>query len=548
MIRLKLLPMNRIIYALLLIVAITFSCTKDKGVFQIASVHVQLVYPEEGKVSPTDSVKINLASETGKAYEAYTDASGACMFEVPFGLYSATVAEERVVDEVHIYRYNTLKKNIEIQSETITLDLDLTETYLGSTNTLVNVAFRLVYPEDHNFISLENVEVLLYTNEDTLIASTNIEGVAVFSAAPGIYSVFAEDKYIANGYVFNYTGSANGIEINESEQTGTAKEIALIETVSGQIIIKELYVGGCQKDDGSDDYHFDKYVLLYNNSSETATVDNLCLGITIPYNSSVTNADYVDGKPFYEIEGWTPAGQAFWYFQSSISLEPGEQIVVALNGAIDHTQTYSNSVNLANENYYCTYDMEIFSHTSYYPSPSALIPTANYLKAYVYGTGTAWPISVSSPAFFIFSPQDITVEEFGTGTNNLNSYNYSTTQVRKKVPNEWIYDGIEVFRANYDNYKRLPESIDAGFVVFKNGYGYTLYRNVDKEATEALSENEGKIKYNYSDGTEIDGVTSTDPSGIDAEASIANGARIIYKDINNSTEDFHQRKKASIKE
>ncbi len=30
---------------------------------------------------------------------------------------------------------------------------------------------------------------------------------------------------------------------------------------------------------------------------------------------------------------------------------------------------------------------------------------------------------------------------------------------------------------------------------------------------------------------------STDPSGIDAEASIANGAVIIYKDTNNSGND-----------
>lgn len=48
------------------------------------------------------------------------------------------------------------------------------------------------------------------------------------------------------------------------------------------------------------------------------------------------------------------------------------------------------------------------------------------------------------------------------------------------------------------------------------GMGYTLYRNVDKEATEALAENEGKLVYNYSLGVG----NSTDASGIDAEASL----------------------------
>jgi hypothetical protein len=40
---------------------------------------------------------------------------------------------------------------------------------------------------------------------------------------------------------------------------------------------------------------------------------------------------------------------------------------------------------------------------------------------------------------------------------------------------------------------------------------------------------------------------STDPSGIDAEASIKMGARIVYMDTNNSGNDFHQRKEASLR-
>ena len=73
-----------------------------------------------------------------------------------------------------------------------------------------------------------------------------------------------------------------------------------------------------------------------------------------------------------------------------------------------------------------------------------------------------------------------------------------------------------------------------------------MYRNVDKDATEALPENAGKLVYGYAGGTDdVEG--STDPSGIDAEASIANGAHIIYSDTNNSFVDFHQRKVFSLK-
>jgi hypothetical protein len=70
---------------------------------------------------------------------------------------------------------------------------------------------------------------------------------------------------------------------------------------------------------------------------------------------------------------------------------------------------------------------------------------------------------------------------------------------------------------------------------------------VDKTATEAISSNTGKLVYSYSGGTTDLTDGTTDASGIDAEASIKNGAHIIYLDTNSSTTDFHQRKVASLR-
>ena len=115
-----------------------------------------------------------------------------------------------------------------------------------------------------------------------------------------------------------------------------------------------------------------------------------------------------------------------------------------------------------------------------------------------------------------------------------------------KVKNEWIIDGIEVFQKTKiaDSQKRLTADVDAGYVGLTNQQGHTLYRNVDKEATEALAENAGKLVYDYALGVD----DSTDPSGIDAEASIKNGAHIIYLDTNNSSQDFHERQKCSLRD
>lgn len=115
-----------------------------------------------------------------------------------------------------------------------------------------------------------------------------------------------------------------------------------------------------------------------------------------------------------------------------------------------------------------------------------------------------------------------------------------------KVKNEWILDGMEVYQTAKinDSNKRLTSDIDAGYVGLTNQLGHVLYRNVDKAATEALAENAGKLVYNYSLGVD----KSTDPSGIDAEASMKKGAHIIFMDTNNSTADFHERQKCSLKD
>jgi hypothetical protein len=83
----------------------------------------------------------------------------------------------------------------------------------------------------------------------------------------------------------------------------------------------------------------------------------------------------------------------------------------------------------------------------------------------------------------------------------------------------------------------LTPIVDAGYVALTNQHGHTLYRNVDKTATEALPENSGRLVYGY----------SADPSGIDAEASIRQGAHIVYMDTNNSSNDFHEREKCSLR-
>lgn len=118
-----------------------------------------------------------------------------------------------------------------------------------------------------------------------------------------------------------------------------------------------------------------------------------------------------------------------------------------------------------------------------------------------------------------------------------------------KFPKTNVVDALDIWgAANLEKSNaRFSADINTGYVAITNKLGYTAYRNVDKEATEALEENAGKLVYDYAGGTQDEANGSTDPSGIDAEASIANGAHIIYSDTNDSGKDFHQRRVASIK-
>lgn len=344
------------------------------------------------------------------------------------------------------------------------------------------------------------------------------------------------------------TSDIQDIQFVTEEETQTT----LPDKNVDQIIIKELYNGGCPMDEGTESFHMDKSIILYNNCPQQAVVNNLCFAFATPYNAEAPSNSAIygtDGKLVYEDEGFMPALNGIWYYPHSLVIEPYSQVVVNVHGAIDNTKTYSQSVNYANKDYYCMYDPESgYNNTRYYPTPADVIPTSHYLKTVKYGQGNAWALSVRSPALFIFQPRDVTPQSFATNADNLwyaPGEAHDAIHACIKVPNDWIIDAVEVYNgADKENCKkRLTADLDVGYVYLTNQLGHVLYRNVDQEWTESLPENAGRLVYGYSLGVGA----STDPSGIDAEASIRNGAHIIFQDNNNSSDDFHERQKSSLR-
>ena len=382
-------------------------------------------------------------------------------------------------------------------------------------------------------------------------AKTDAAGTAEFNVLPGFYEANTQFKKAEEGKAFVYNGVNSNVTVVKGGEN--AFKLTLVESVTNQIVVKELYNGGvtCKVVDasgkeGTKTFQNDSYVILYNNSDQPADASNICFAAINPSNAHAANKYLVDGKLSYEADGWLPAGWAIWWFNTTVTIKPWSQIIVAINGAIDHTATYAESVDLSKADY-VMYDPESgFNKAESYPAPSANIPETNYLQTAPYGKGSAWVLSVNSPAFVIFrhdNPEALSKD----------SANYDLTGGSSapcvKVPVADVVDAIEVFAIGSEakSNKRLTSSIDAGSVLFTNKMGYTLYRNVDKAATEAIEGNKEKLVYNYAGGTaDIEG-GSTDASGIDAEASIKNGAIIVYQDTNNSTKDIHLRKVSSLK-
>ncbi len=334
--------------------------------------------------------------------------------------------------------------------------------------------------------------------------------------------------------------------------TSTVKKVSfqLPDQNVDQVIIKELYNGGCPKDEGSDYFQMDKGFVLYNNCGQTAVINNLAVGQVDPGNAHSTNNWYNKETLTYAADGYLPVDYSAWYFQKALVMGPYSQVVVSCMGAIDNTQTYKQSVNYANKDYYAMYDPESGNNNiGCYPTPADVIPSSHYLKAVMVGQGNGWPLSVSSPAFIIFQTRGETAHDYLSNTKNYVFQPGKSTANNiyrcVKVPTKWVIDGVEEYDGSKidKSQKRLTDDVDAGYVSFTSRKGYSVYRNVDVEATKAIAGNAGKLVYNYSLGVG----KSTDPSGIDAEASIRNGAKIVYQDTNNSSRDFHLRQRFSVR-
>lgn len=381
-------------------------------------------------------------------------------------------------------------------------------------NQLYTLQVSAIYPDEYTDYLREGVTVNIEDIDrgNSYKTVTDKNGIARFALTNGIYRIQISDK--TDRHIFN--GLADKVKLVDGNVT---LNLSLTHSKAGTIIIKEIYSGGCTKLPIEGTYQSDKYMILHNNDSEVQYLDSLCFGTLDPYNSQATNVwvtqDEATGATIFP--DFVPIVQCIWQFGGtgkSFPLAPGEDAVVAINGAIDHAAQYPLSVNLNKSGYFVCYNNVHFWNTVYHPAPGNQITADHYLDVVIKtGQANAYTFSLSSPATVIFKAQNTTIQDYVLATGSVIQKPGSTVDRIIKIPFEWVIDGVEIYYGgSSNNKKRISPSIDAGYVTQSALFdGCSLHRRVDEEATREA-------------GYEI------------------------LEDTNNSSSDFYEREQQSLHE
>ena len=363
------------------------------------------------------------------------------------------------------------------------------------------------WPEDSFERSGAEVRVEDMNTGSRYVSKTDTEGIASFSLPNGLYRVTMSGR--SGSDVFN--ASADKIAVSGGDYT---LKLKLSISKAGSIVIKELYCGGCKKLPQEGDYQADQYFILHNNDYQVQYLDSLCFGTLSPYNSTGSNPWVSEDG---QLPDFVPIIQAVWQFPGDgddFPLQPGEDAVVCLRGAIDHAAQYPLSVNLNKPDYFVCYNSTYFNNTAYHPAPGNLISQDRYIDVVIKtGKANAYTMSLSSPAMVIFRAKGVSIQDFVLVPENVTPVPGSVVDNVVKVPYEWVLDALEVFDgSSASNQKRLASSVDAGYVLQTETFlGRSLMRHVDEEAS-------------------------------------ANAGYEILADTNNSLNDFYETEKQSLHE
>ncbi|TJZ51834.1 DUF4876 domain-containing protein [Sphingobacterium olei] len=357
------------------------------------------------------------------------------------------------------------------------------------------VAVTVNYPEGYaeslaSGIAVTATNTLSGANHS---ATTGTDGVANFRLSSGVYNFTAvgeTEEFAFNGNLSNITIAENG------SRTITLTAAAL----GGGLVIKEFYYTGSKTPEGGN-YFSDQFLELYNNSDEVIYLDGIGIGGLTP-TTSWSPSVWVDAAG--NLQSRLPVQNYTAVFPGNGTqhpLQPRTSVVIAqdgINHKSDPAGNPNSPVNLGNADW----EYYVGDLNGGRDADAAGVPN---LKV-IYTTTTTFVdqlYSVFGAAIIVFKlPEGTTPEAYVESAANFSTQpGASATTQYLLINKEYVLDAVEFVDTDPSRrYKRMPADLDAG-------YAY------DPTGTYSAKSTRRKVKQI------IDG-------------------KAIYKDTNNSTEDF----------
>lgn len=352
------------------------------------------------------------------------------------------------------------------------------------------VAAGITAPESYD------VKISNFATGVTIEAKTENGIATATNIVPGVYTVSVSATQNQGGFTYTIAGSESNASFLADGDVVTVKVDAVKEAA---LVFKEIYYTGVK------DYYFrDQFYEIYNNSTDVAYADGLCIAETIfasadksiIYDWPIENADqYVFVKVV-----WQMPGDGHTY-----PIKPGESFVIAqwaTNHKADNLSKGLSPVDLTGA------EFEAVEKES--TAPNGLVitdnPALNMKKVIQAGYAMPqWLTSVSGSQYILFKPsKELKNADFITATNA--DYN----GVGREVLISDIIDAVQtVSDETRMNVLGLPTVLDAGAVWCSGIYvGESIAR---------------KIKETRPDGTNV------------------------YQDTNNTSNDFEVKKDPQVR-
>ncbi len=394
-----------------------------------------------------------------------------------------------------------MTKQIQMRKQIIILLLPLLFAGCNIYETPSTYSFSVTvnYPDEFNSGgSATGKEVLireLQTGRE-FTGNTNETGTVTFNVRGGNYDIivsFSEKHEIDfDGYPVKKTvlfnGAINAATILENGNSFTIQTEYSIQNEG--FVIKELYTSGSRTPEGKS-YGAAKFVEIYNNSDKVLYSDGLCFGVV---HSTTT----YEPTPWVDENGNLLPRIPLWSFVAIVPgtgeehpIQPGESFVIALSGLNhrDDPNGNPNSIDLSKAAW------EFYVEDGKYID----VPEVPNILMQRITKGTAMIFDVRGQVSILFRLPSDNLQEIFTNPDNYmvqpgGSFNCFM------VPYGWVIDGVDNLRLDDRGaFKRLPNSIDVGYIQHKGGYQRVSIKRKVKEV--------------------IDG-------------------RTVYQDTNNSTNDF----------